>query len=1437
MDKDVHSLAQGPPNKAPCWRVNIAVKLPVEMYKERAKEFVGKAEKDPTSVESGGLPEAFCGKRPNKSEIKISGGDQPPIAITCDSDNQWTNICDKHKHKFNCEFKIHDNKQLSAQLVNSNVYSAESAKLLETLTNKEVVKELLVNLIKTYLLGDRSQMIRRYNRVNVQNNCCLNVYYDDRSLVETLPKITDRQSDCDNFVNRDEGEYNEDEKNILKLDENVSNHTETIPGPSEGTEQSKKMTFCLRFGETFKKEMERNITLTTDSCEARDTHSREKQLKDIPSETKLNELVVANQKTIDTRSNDVINTKSNGVMVGTKSNDKVYVIDTSSNSNMVVKKPITKSQSSPALLKNEFADVISSNKMKLNLSRTRKKSISYLENNWYFLETADKVVDDDEGGDGGGVVDFTICFDDENDANNNNNDDNNNNTNNNIVEYHDSNESASSEVIKCLDSAKKCAQIAAAEKCTECNPIRQDTTEHQLVKNDSGDNENIKTKVNTGNSLLIESKPLDVQKYVLKFANVNEINLLQESVAAETFTVEHPAETLPKIVVSETEHPVDKLSGDSKKLKLNKNRMLRDEELYGVLSGGKQSITKQSQTIKTDRRKSSHEEIYFISNNKFNSLNDLQQKSVSPAGGGGMVEREKGGSQNNLTVKSLPSSFKLSKLIKRYSRKISDTSLFKGSFESLKKSKKLSKHDEDKETKLDEDDDDNFDVNSNDLTYCSSRKSSNSSTNSYLNEFTTHSLPGYLSRDKNNAYNELYEITNQMHQRKSSIESYEEKCEKWRRKLSLQSLFTDRTSLTRSSEKVASTEALSGCDVRRMSDACKESKRRRRFSVHAVENDDVSRKLTDDEDNRNKDLVEIVLPKNHTDRRHSDISSITFRPRSPFRKFSVQPTITEHLAQTDQTINETSASESIAQSSQLLSTRRKLSVQPILEEPHTSSDAERRFSDYSINYGRRTNVTNDMSVNKSPRKYSWQGKNKLSPSIPGLDTKQDNIRDYSSNTSIILNPYRRHSPQVMASQDQNNRLLDNTDPTQDLNHPSSLFVKFNSRERRHSDISAPRFSHGTAVQGTKVTNHFNKAQLGQSRNDVDNEVEEDQIRPTIIPRRRHSEIVNRFAEHEQPPDLTDLRKIKPTHIPVSRDAKRMNSESQTRKTPSTNQRRSSLNVIPSCSRERKSSFGGAPANERRFSLNVASHCANLIDGDLNQDITNFINDNTASIEDKVELIGQLRKGFFNVDCLRRLHLSKEQHQYSAEHQSCDNLHDIEEDIYSDEKTKSCNVIETEPCARLVKPENKSNKRHKQSRTDTTGTTSPNESLQSTAQDPRAISSAPIVNDKRRRKFSLNLILNSNHNDNKSNNELAAKGDSGKKQRKFSLNLNFAPSSLPSVLSSAVIGGSSANKKTSASCSGLSSSSSTEGEGGEDILYNIGIVNPCDNYVSSKQKFR
>uniref|UniRef100_A0A8D9BT61 non-specific protein-tyrosine kinase n=1 Tax=Cacopsylla melanoneura TaxID=428564 RepID=A0A8D9BT61_9HEMI len=1437
MDKDVHVRPQEhlltTVNKAPppCWRLNIAVKLPVEMYNERRNE----VDKDPTRVESGG-GEAFV-KCANGNEIKIDG--QSPSAVKpCDSNtNQSTSICDKHK--FNCELKINDNNpnQMTVQVVKSNAYSAESAKLLEALTNKEVVKELLVNLIKTYLLGDRSEIFRRYNIVNcgVQNSCCLNVYYDDRPLVKTLPKIIVRQSDCDNLVHTDGAEFNEDKDDKTRLDENLSNQNETRPGPSVDTERSEKMTFCLRFGGDFQKEMENNILITADRnenvddignrcCTACNTeHSRENALKDTPTETTLNDLVdlsnilgKSNQNPLNRSSNDLISTKSNDL------------VHANSNENVIVKKPITKSQSSPALLKNAFADVIKSKQIKMNLARTRKKSISYLENNWYFLETADKSSVDRENG----VVDFTLCFHDENDANNN---ENNKNNNNNVDDYHDKNKTINDDVIKCLDSDSKCAQLATPEKSYECNPIPQYTTEDPLVKNDFCDNELMQT--NSDNSLLIESKPLDVQKYVLKFANVNEINLLQESVAAGLFGGETPVATIPKVIVSEPETLVDKLPREDKKAKLNKNRMLRDEELYSVLSGGKQSSRQLSQTMKNDRQDNSHEEIYFISNNKFNSLNDLQKTSLaSPVA----EEREVGGgSQNNLTVKSLPSSFKLSKLIKRYSRKISDTSVFKRSFESLKKVKKLSKHEEGKETELDEDDDAD-DLNSNDLTYCSSRKSSNSSTNSYLNEFTTHSLPGYLSRDKKNAYNELYEITNQIHQRKSSIESYEEKCEKWRRKLSLQSLFT------RSSEKVCSTEALSECDVRRMSNASKKSKKRRRFSVHAVENDDAFRNSNDDEDGRNKDQPEIVLPKNHTDRRHSDISSITFRPRSPFRRFSVQPTITEHLAQSNDHVNETTASEAIIHSSQLLSIRRKLSVQPILEEPHTSSDAERRFSDYSINYGTRTNCSSEVPLNTPPRKYSWQGKNKLSPSVSGQDVR---FKDGSCKlSSIMLNPYRRHSPQLMSTQDHNNRILSditNSDSTHDLNHQADLFddqsVRVNSRERRHSDISAPRFS-----QGTKNTNHwsFNTAHPGQST-DVENEVEEDQIRPTIISRRRHSDIVNRYTEYDQPPDLTDLRKIKPTKLPVTRDAKRMgmDSGSQARKTACTSQRRASLNVAPSCSRERTSSVTGEPADQRRFSLNVATHCASLIDGDLNQNITNFINDNTASIEDKVELIGQLRKGFFNVDCLRRLQLSKEQQQYSAENQSCDSLHDIEEDIYSDEKTRGDNDhIETETRERLVKTENKSNNRRNTSRTDATGTGTSNEQIhlkepawgegmQSGAQQPRSISPSPTANDKRRRKFSLNLLLlNSNNNlDNKtnSNTDLAAIGKSGKKLRKFSLNLNFAPSSLSP---------SSANKKTSTSCSGLSCSSSTEGEG-EDILYNIGIINPCDNYVSSKQKFR
>lgn len=1023
------------------------------------------------------------------------------------------------------------------------------------------------------------------------------------------------------------------------------------------------------------------------------------------------------------------------------------------------KKPIVKSQSSPALMKNGYAEVIKTKQIKLNMLRTRKKSISYLENNYYFLEN-----DKD--------IDFTVCYDDDSES---------------------------------VDDAK----CSTDDNFAQPSPSKNNSIEESAIPNDGnvkiprGDTSDDIESTNAENfSLLIQSKPLDVQKYVLKFANVNEINLLQESINQFSSQRESEVEIeeledlpvnsqspQPKITI--TEPTCDKSASRSKnvdefnghiettfKQERPYNGFTRDEEIYGVLAGkhlngislnneldSKHVKEKKHGLLKNRSAKNktnSHEEIYFISNNKFNSMNDLQQPETS---------------QNNLTVKSLPSNLKISKLFKRYSRKISDNSLFKGSFESLKRGKKHKGKEEKSEAFDDEDD-------LNNISYCSSRKSSNSSTSSFLNEFTTHSLPGNLRLDKKNSYNELYEITNSINKRKGD--------DKQRRKFSLQSLFTDRRN-SKCSEEDRSNDGSNSSDLKDFEDFCKEKKMHRRFSVHPAELDDILRQSI--EDVSNKDELHVSLDNSCRDRRHSDVTNITFRPRSPFRRFSVQPTITEHSAQLNP-VQE--VPDNVDNPNQLSGTRRKLSVQPIIEEPHCSANSGRRLSDYNINYDCLTKVKSDISSLKQSKKLS-----------SSVSRNSDRVDDIEPNK--VLNPYRRHTRHLLATQAMINRTpgtITNSKMLQRSDHKLSD-ESINSHiepkifnERRHSDVS-PGLKTRADIQTLDIE-RFNFDRSSQNSPDFpsldeSDTINEEQIKPNIISRRRHSEIISRFNEnlrpYDQPPDLTDLRKIKPTNLRIIEYKTSQDLQSSQ---SSTNQRRSS--ATPMYSRQRRSSLNDIPSesNQKRYSLNVSTNCARLIEGDLNQDITNFINDNSASLEDKVELVEQLRKGFFNVDCLKRIQLSKENQQESN---GFDNLHDIEEDIYADEKLKS-EIHKHSDALKPVKSEEKSSKKNKHRRNFST-----TNSLDSALQE------SPEATEKRSRKFSLNLIQNKN--------DQAAKG--GTKKRKFSLNLNFGSSSLP--LSSLV------------PYSGSSKKSSSPEEECGDILYNIGIVSPSDNYITSKQKFR
>lgn len=1056
------------------------------------------------------------------------------------------------------------------------------------------------------------------------------------------------------------------------------------------------------------------------------------------------------------------------------------------------KKPIIKSQSSPALLKNAYADVIKTKQIKLNMLRTRKKSISYLENNYYFLEN-------DRG------IDFTVCYDDDNESTSNE-------TN------------CSSDDI--IAQELSCKQDSLVQNAV-FNGVKETIVSCDVRKTTNFENSN----------LLIQSKPLDVQKYVLKFANVNEINLLQESInqfssqkEAEVEVEEladSPANVVisahPKIVITEPEcrksgsqakNVRDELNSHAEILGAREKKInyayTRDEEIYGVMVGKNQNEISVNNEIDSNyvkekkhflkhgllenksakNKNNSHEEIYFISNSKFNSMNDLQRPESS---------------QNNLTIKSLPSSFKISKLLKRYSRKISENSLFKGSFESLKRGKKLKATEVKEKTEAFEDDDD-----LNDLSYCSSRKSSNSSTNSYLNEFTTHSLPGNLRLDKKNSYNELYEITNSINQRKS--------CEKQRRKFSLQSLFTDRRNSLRSNEEDKSNDWSNSSESKDLDDFCKEKKGHRRFSVHPADLDDILRQSS--EDISNKEEHNALGDKSRRDRRHSDITSITFRPRSPFRRFNVQPTITEHLAQLNP-VREVPDMNADSQN-QLSARRRKLSVQPIIEEPRSACDSERRFSDHNINYDCLTKVRSDITSFKQSRKSS-------TPLSRNCDMRCDDIEP-----SKVLNPYRRHTRHLLATQEMinrtpgvisNNKIMQNSDQQFKLSD-DSINTHIEPRiisERRHSDVSPILRPRRGDIEIFDIE-RFNFDHSSQNSPDClspddSDEINEEQIKPNIIPRRRHSEIISKFNEnlrpHDQPPDLTDLRKIKPTKLQISEE-KEMGQESfqcQQYGT-SANQIRSNLTIIPSYSRQRRSSLNDIPhvSNQRRFSLNVSSNCARLIAGDLNEDITNFINDNSASLEDKVELVEQLRKGFFNVDCLKRIHLSRENQQESLSN-GFDHLHNISENIYAEEKLKGRESHFKSNDTSTSKTEEKPSIRKNKHRRNWSGTNSLNDHSSALPE------SQEVPTDKRRRKFSLNLIQN------KTNDTLAT--NCGTKKRKFSLNLNFGSSSLPL---SSLVSSSGRSKKIS------SGSSSTEGEGG-DILYNIGIVSPNDNYVTSKQKFR
>ncbi|XP_026685226.1 uncharacterized protein LOC113470741 [Diaphorina citri] len=449
--------------------------------------------------------------------------------------------------------------------------------------------------------------------------------------------------------------------------------------------------------------------------------------------------------------------------------------------------------------------------------------------------------------------------------------------------------------------------------------------------------------------------------------------------------------------------------------------------------------------------------------------------------------------------------------------------------------------------------------------------------------------------------------------------------------------------------------------------------------------------------------------------------------------------------------------------------------------------------------------------------------------------------------------------------------------------------------------------------------------------------DEDQIKPTIIPRRRHSEIINRFENLalDEPPDLTDLRKIKPTKLTYGGSSDTSSSPRHRRASLNDvpNQRRLNLNVNNvnssrvtddnastvrrfsvnniSSSRlidadaltPRHFSVNSARANDadastqRRFTVNSSRatdsdastqrlFASSRLDADLGRDITNFINDNTARIEDKVELIDQLRKGFFNVDCLRRIR--SERHQYSGS--AFDSLHNIEENIYAEDKfnghryerdedksnghryeresdlkrdmdprrdrendgpspgkeflaahgrddlispgkdrltspgrdylTGSSKDCQSSPGKDNLTSLNKDNLTGREDRPDrryrqkkpSSATASTEVVRHQTAEDAET---RTFPTDKRRRKFSLNLI-------NKSN-ELSTVG--GPKKRKFSLNLSFGSAALPLGFSTSVIGG------------GKKGGSSSGAEYGGDILYNIGIVSPSDNYVKSKQRFR
>lgn len=1369
--------------KGQCWRLNLSAKLPVKSYSELIKF-------NPNSNNLTNNNDEACKNQNNSlvsddgrnSEIKI-----PILVTTCDNDDEDLSNCDRNK--LNCDFKIHDNhvdkNQMIVQIANPDHRKQNDvcgdAKLLEVLNNKEVIRDLLVNLIKSYLLGETSQF--RYNfRVN---NCYLNVF--NSALEGGLPKINDSQSKCDKLegCEAEENISGEDERRKLEV---CGQSGEGLRRQEVATDRNQKLALCLNVVDIRGQNMENRSQLGT--VDSRCNNEQKRQENQI---CKLNKgKKSGNEMKVCKEARDIVNLnkkKKLDQLKKLKDNPSVTeLVDIQANP----KKPITKSKSSPALLKNAYNDVIKNKQIQLNLMRTRKKSISYRENNYFFLEN-------DRG------IDFTICYNDDDD------------------------ESISNDVIT---NGNKMDCVPATD---DQNSISQDSghVQEKFSENCREEKEEIANceDDNDQSNLLVQSKPLD-KKYVLKFANVNEINLLQES--TDTFPDEDNIEP-PTLVILESEleksdSSSDKLCKSSKVSSTVRNTCSRDEEMYGVLSGKEQCTVRNSTSnVSVDRsnKNNSHEEIYFISNNKFNSLNDLQHPE---------------GSQNNLTIKSLPSGFKISKLLKRYSRKITDTSFFKGSLESLKKTKKSKQVL--KEKKLDEDDD----IDSSQLSYCSSRKSSNSSTNSYLNEFTTHSLPGNLTLGKKNAYNELYEITNKINARKCSFDSYEEQCDKRKRRFSLQSLFTDRRSLTKS-EKGVSNEELTRSETKQRKDVFKEPRKLRRFSVHPTEVNDLSRKCSV-EDFENREELEAALNKCQRERRHSDISNITFRPRSPFRRFSVQPTITEDLTQLN-TVSIPPNMDVISETSQMPSTRRKLSVQPILEEPQTSTaENERRLSDNIINYDRNAD-SSESDTKKTPRRSSWQTKNQLSPSVPGLvpNLKIERVEDCKA-TKISLNPYRRHSPHLLTTQDDKLNSGRSSKQVTDLDdHPLDAYDKRfltvieprrirESRERRHSDICSPKFSQNRS-EFQNTLNNINQSNLGHlSRvSDMQNDANETQIEPKIVPRRRHSEIVNRFdanLRYDQPPDLTDLRKKKPTKFPVRESRK--TSQENILHNSQTNDVTDRQCRTPNRSRERRSSWNVTPsqANQKRFSLNVASHCAPLIDGDLNQDITNFINDNTASIEDKVELVEQLRKGYFNVDCLKRIHLSKEQH-YTSHSESLEN---IAEDIYSEDRMKAedrkaSNLVKTKSNERLSKSRDKPNKRSKQIKSGSTSERShlnPADIREGTVASTQPRLPSPS-NDKPFRKFSLNLIPNkSNELSSNKSNELS----SGKK-RKFSLNLNFSSASLPlsGFVSTSVIGGS---KTSTCSSSGVSSSSSTEGEG-EDILYNIGIVSPSDNYVSSKKKCR